>query len=148
MYLRENADCKRSKLLFLAIWKITLEVPVKLKRGLIYLVSSVTRVTRAFFWSSGNTPCQDVPHDNPHPLKELCHAICYLFKKLKRFLHLSKFKKLFRVIFRHWNCFQSSVAKDGKDGHVTESLTLCLQNSWENIMIAIIVLCDEINFVW
>ena len=24
---------------------------------------------------------------------------------------------LFKTIFRHWNCFLSSVATDGKDGH-------------------------------
>ena len=61
--------------------------------------------TRAFFRSSRNTPCQDVPRDTPSPLlKGPRHAICYLFKKLKHFLHWLNYKNngpvlLFRTIF-------------------------------------------------
>ena len=54
------------------------------------------------------------------------------------------------AIFRHWKCFQSSVAKDGKDGHVTESFNAVaskLMTKKENIMIAIIVLRDEICLI-
>ena len=54
----------------------------------------------------------------------LCHAICYLFKKLKLFfLHQLNSKKtknngpvwLFKTLFWHWYCFPSSVAMDCKD---------------------------------
>ena len=130
MDLRENADCKRSKLFFLAIWKITLEVSVKLKGDLIYLVSSVTRVTRAFCWSSGNTPCQDVPHDNPHPLKELCHAIYYLFKKLKRFLHLSKSKNYSGPYLGIESVSSLLLSRMARMNMWLKVLMLCLQNSW------------------
>ena len=52
----------------------------------------------------------------------LYHATWYLFKKLERFSHQLNMKNnglvlLFKTIFRHWNCFQSSVATDGKDGN-------------------------------
>ena len=48
-------------------------------------------------------------------LKGLYHATYYLYKKLEHFSHQLNFKNnglvlLFKSIFRHWNCFQSSSA--------------------------------------
>ena len=119
---------------------------------LIYLVSNVTRVTRAFFWSSGNTPCQDVPHDNPHPLKELCHAICYLFKKLKRFLYVLKSRNYSWPYLGIESVSSLLLPRMAWviDGHVTESFNAIsskLMTKKENIIIAIIVLRDEICLI-
>ena len=55
-------------------------------------------------------------------LKELCHAFCYVFKKLKRFSHPLNFKNngqvlLFKTLFRYLNCFLSPIAMDGTDAH-------------------------------
>ena len=49
----------------------------------------------------------------------LCHAICYLFKKLKLFLHQLNSKSngpvlLIKTLFWHWYCLLSSVAMDCK----------------------------------
>ena len=46
----------------------------------------------------------------------------YLFQTLKRCSHQLNSKTngpglSFKAIFRHWNCFVSSVATDGGDGH-------------------------------
>ena len=62
-------------------------------------------------------------------LRGLYHATCYLFKKLERLSRQLNFKNnglvlLFKTIFRHWNCFQSSVATDGKDGNGLKLETL------------------------
>ena len=59
----------------------------------------------------------------------LCHAICYLFKKLKLFFASIEFQKdqnnspvlLFKTLFWHWYCFPSSVAMDCKDWKWTET---------------------------
>ena len=142
MDVREKADCKQSKLLFLAIWKKTLEVSVKLKDDLIYLVSSVTRVTRAFFWSSGNTRCQHVPHDNPHPLKELCRAIWYLFKKLKRFLRLSKSKNYSGPYLGIETVSSLLLPRMAR-----MDMWLKVVTKRENIIFAVIVLFDEICLI-
>lgn len=63
-------------------------------------------------------------------IKGLSHTICFLLKTLQRFLHRLNSKRngsaLFsKTIFRHWNCFVSSVATDGKDSH-----GLKLENMW------------------
>ena len=55
-------------------------------------------------------------------LKGLPNAICYLSKKLNLLWHQYNSKNngpvlLFETIFMHWNCFLSSVAADGRDGH-------------------------------
>ena len=49
----------------------------------------------------------------------LCHVICYLFKKLKLFLHQLNSKSngpvlLIKTLFWHWYCLLSSVAMDCK----------------------------------
>ena len=56
---------------------------------------------------------------NREGFKGLCHAICYLFKKLKLFSHRLNSKNNGPVLFsettfEHWNCFLSSVAMHGK----------------------------------
>ena len=60
----------------------------------------------------------------PTSVTELCHAICYVFKKLKRFFFIFtsiEFQKswssfvIFKTIFWHWCCFPSSLAMDCKD---------------------------------
>ena len=56
-------------------------------------------------------------------LKGLCHAILVVFlKRLKVSSRQLNSKNnglalLFKPILRHWNCFLSSVATDGKDGN-------------------------------
>ena len=55
-----------------------------------------------------------------HALQAQHHVICYLFKKWRR-LRIKLISKntgpvlILKIIFRHWNCFLSSVATDGKD---------------------------------
>ena len=119
MDLREKVDCKQSKLLFLAIWKMTLEVSVKLKGDLIYLVLVSPELREHSFGRQVTLPVKMYLMTAPSLKGTLsCHLLS--FWKAKMFLACIEVQKLFRVIFRHWNCFQSSVAKDGKDGHVTE----------------------------
>lgn len=61
--------------------------------------------------------------------KGAIHAIYYLFKELNLFSHLLNFKTndpvlLLKTIFKDRNCSMSSVAKNGKDGHVLKRLHL------------------------
>ena len=55
-------------------------------------------------------------------LKELGHAFCYVFKRLKLFSHQLNCKNdglilQLKTIFRHWNCFPLPIATDDMDGH-------------------------------
>ena len=55
------------------------------------------------------------------PASRDCHATCYIFKKLKFFLHQLNSKNigpalLFKTILWHWYCFPSSVCCNGLQG--------------------------------
>ena len=43
---------------------------------------------------------------------------------------------LFKTIFRHWNCFLSSVAKDDKDGHILKLEKIDLKNHKNIVMVS------------
>ena len=65
----------------------------------------------------------------------LCHVICHLFQNAKTFFAPTEFQKngpvlSFNTSFRQWNCFPSSVAKDGKDGH-----RLNLEKNWLQLVL-------------
>ena len=92
-------------------------------------------------------------------LKGLCHAICYLFKKLK--LHQLTSKNngpalFFKTIFKHWNCLLSSFAKDGKDGHALRlekvgpafSSFNAMPEKKDHQKINVVTKCSLMKFVW
>ena len=67
-------------------------------------------------------PTRALPSDRGKAIKEAMSDYLLSFLEANRFSHQLNFKKnglvlLFTAIFSHRNCFLSSVATDGKDGH-------------------------------
>ena len=67
-------------------------------------------------------PTRALPSDRGKAIKEAMSDYLLSFLEANRFSHQLNFKKnglvlLFTTIFSHRNCFLSSVATDGKDGH-------------------------------
>lgn len=81
-----------------------------------------------------------------------CQGICYSFKKLKLASASTKFNTngpvlLFKAMFRHWNFFVSSVAKDSKDRHGLKVLVLRLHKSPKNIVLDLVLMYGLRHYV-
>ena len=118
-----KATRQSANLLFL---KRNKEIGVEMIWLLGRLLNSFKR--RRVFW--GYLPsCMEfkVSYSSGH-----CHAICIFFlKKLTRFSYQVNSKNndpvlFFETMFRHWNCFLSSVVMDDKDGRGLKLEIVCL----------------------
>ena len=97
-------------------------------------------------WLSGDlTGYQQNPW-SIQKVKGRLSCVCYVFKNLQLFPHQMPFQKQwssfafqYSTIFGYWNCFLSSVGKDGKDGRglkleKMDVLMLCLSKISKNIL--------------